>query len=199
MRQRDQDGRVDERRDRLPLHRGDDLGVLDEPPEHSCRDCRCAPRRRAMPCRCSETGCRARAKASDSAMPPRTRSCTSSRTERKIGARDPSLQQIKRLHQWHAGAQQRGEFLVEHEELAHRDRRCGAADGTADRRSRPLGRSERTNSPFSSSSCRSRDFGVGDIHAFDNLAGVRRQPAVELHRSGASRKTATDCRRGHYS
>jgi hypothetical protein len=37
------------------------------------------------------------------------------------GVREPGLQDVKRLHQRHAGLQQRGQFLVEHQELVPLD------------------------------------------------------------------------------
>ena len=59
-RQRDQDRRIDQRRDRLALHRRDDLGVLDVAPQDRVEVAAALAGQQRRACRRAETGRRAR-------------------------------------------------------------------------------------------------------------------------------------------
>ena len=147
------------------------------------RGCRCARRPAATPCRRSGNSSPCASNASDSAVPDRTRSCTSSSTRRERPAIvTRRLQQVERLHQRHAGLEQRRQLLVEDQELAGGDALAlrqpqrDAGDGA-------LGLQREDEQPLLLELVAQPGFALGDVDAFDDLAAGRREPAAEFHRS----------------
>ena len=108
--------------------------------------------------------------ASDSELPARTRSYTSSRTDLKSGLVTRLPQDVERLDQRHAGLEQRRQLLVEDQELAGRDtaRRVGSRSRPNAAPAGPLN-AEDVEALFLELLPEPR-LGVGGVDAFDDLA-----------------------------
>ena len=197
-RQRHEDRRIDQRRHHLPLHGRDDLRCTRRSGAASRPGCRCARRQGARPYRRSETARRGSQNASDSAVPDRTCSYTSSSTLRKTGELTRRLQEIQRLDERHAGLEQRRQLLIENEKLGRRDRRpARQPHGYPGDRSLRLERED--VKPLLFELVAQPGFCLGDVHALDDFAAGRCQAAAELHCLRRSQiLAARACRRGHY-
>ena len=187
-RERDQDGRIHQRRDGLSLQRGDDLRVLDVTPQDrieiaaalACQQRGRVDARKQIVL--GRKGVRQRG-----ARPDAIVDIVEHRT--KYRRRDAALQQIQRLHQRHAGLEERGEFLVEDQELAHVDAGSTAAGAVTARLWRPLaaakGRTDPSPGARGGASLRSR--------RRRRLRRFRRS----ARRSGSGIPRSNDCLQGH--
>ncbi len=102
------------------------------------------------------------------------------------GVRDVAAQDVERLDQRHAGLEQRGQFLVEDEELVELDAsapRRGEAGQAAARRAHV-----EDEEPLLLELAPERRLAVGGVHALGHLARGRGESAAELHPSGGSRQ-----------
>ena len=146
---------IHQRRDRLALHGRDDLRVLDVAAQHRVEVAAAlaGQQRRRVDAgkQVAVRGERVRQRRARSHLLVHV-----VEHRRNTGDVDAPLQEVERLDQRHAGLEQRGQFLVEDEELAGVDRAAAAAAGARRPPMAPFGWSERTNRPFSSSSWRSR-------------------------------------------
>ena len=99
---------------------------------------------------------------------------------RKSGVVDAPLQQIQRLYERHARLEQRGQLLVEDEELTSRNAlrlrqlKRQAADGAL------LLQGKDEQALLLELVAQPR-LAVGGIHALDDLSVWRREPAAEFH------------------
>ena len=96
------------------------------------------------------------------------------------------LEQVERLHERHARLQQRGQFLVEDQELAGVDV-VPMRQVQRQAANRALGLEREDIEPFLLELVAQPGFGVGNIDAFDNFAVGRSQAAAKFHRAIVSR------------
>ncbi len=177
-RQRYQDRRIDQRGDRPSPDGRDDLRVLDEAPQHGVE----AAAALAGQQRGRVHARKQRAVDGERVRHRRARSHLLVHVVQDAAEgrrRDTPPEQVERLHERHASLQQRRQLLVEHEKLERRDSRLPGQPQP--------------------------QLAVGRGHTFGDFSAWRREPATELHGSGAStgladepRLPARDCQHGHY-
>ena len=97
--------------------------------------------------------------------------------EHRIGEANP--QDVERLHERHAGLEQRRQFLIEDQELVPRDLRPPAAEREP-AQAAPGAQREHVQ-PLVLQLVPEVGFALGDVHALDDLAAGRGQPAPEFH------------------
>ena len=180
-RERDQDRRIDERRHRLALHRRDDLRVLDEAPQHRVEAA--APlagqQRRGVDARKQRAVRGERIRQRGARAHPLVDVVEHAAEHRRL---DPAPQQVERLHERHAGLEQRRQLLVEHEELAGRDPpRSAEPQRHAGHRAFRLQRQD--VEALLLEVVAQPGFAVGRVDALDDLTARGREPAPELHYS----------------
>ena len=168
-----QDRRIDQRRDRLALHRRDDLRVLDVAPQHRVEVAAALAGQQRRRVDAGKQRRRARRTRPTARVPDRTCSCTSSSTLRKTGDVDAPLQQVERLDQRHAGLEQRRQLLVEDQELAGGDPRRAAAAAATERRAIRARWMREDEQALLLELVPQPRFAVGDVDAFDDLAARR--------------------------
>ena len=96
------------------------------------------------------------------------------------GLRDPPAQDVERLDERHPGLEQRGELLIEDEELPGGHPRTGRQPKPAD--GRPAGSLNAEDvEPLFLELLPEPRLGVGGVDPLDNLAAGGAQPAAELH------------------
>ena len=94
-----------------------------------------------------------------------------------VGEADP--QDVQRLHQRHAGLEQRGELLVEDQELVTADPRAPPAEREA---APPPPLAERKDvQPFLLELAPQGGFALGDVDTLDDLARRGTEPAAVFH------------------
>ena len=100
------------------------------------------------------------------------------RPEHRVG--HPAAKDVERLHQRHPGLEQRGQLLVEHQELTRGDPRSRRQRQRADRQPpRTLDR-EDVQTLFLEFATQPV-FVVGDVDALDDLPTRSAEPAAEFH------------------
>ncbi len=118
-------------------------------------------------------------KASDSAVPPRTFSWTSSSTALKTGIGEPHPEDVERLDQRHAGFEQGRQLLVEYQKLVPGDL---VAPPLQAEPAQPAARAERQDvQPFVFELAAERDLALGDVDALDDFARRGAEAAAKLH------------------
>ena len=97
--------------------------------------------------------------------------------------RHAAPQDVERLDQGHAGFEQRGQFLVEHQELAGGNAAADAASGNASDPMPRRGRSDEDADPLLLEFVAQVRFAVGDMELLDDLTVRRPEPAAIFHRN----------------
>ena len=178
-RQDHQDGRIDQRRDRLALHRGDDLHVRHVAANDLLEIAALLARQqRRRVDTGKERAVRLERLRQRAPRPHPLVDIVQHRLEQRV--RDPAAQNVQRLDERHARLEQRRELLIEDEEFPGGHPRTSRQPKTAD--GRPPGplNAEDVEPLFLELPPEQR-LGIGGVDALDDLAAGGAQPAAELH------------------
>ena len=114
-------------------------------------------------------------------MPDRTRSCTSFKRRAKRRVRDASAQDVERLHERQARLEQRGQLLVEDQELARADPAPPVDGQTEAAKAEAAPPDGQHVQPLLFELAAQPRLVLGDVGALGDLARRCRYPAPEFH------------------
>ena len=176
-RQRDQDHRIDHRRDGLGPDRVDGLGVGHKAPQHGVEVAGALARhqRRGVDAG-KQIAVRRKRVGQRRAAAHLFVHIIQHRFEHRVG--HARAQDVERLHERHAGLEQRGQLLVEHQELVARDLAALTEGKAAEAEPRPQRKDVQS---FVLELPAKGGFALGDVNALDDLARRGAESAAEFH------------------